>query len=280
MSLQNMKTPLSWQCILALIFISGCKEYAYYQSPLQANDHPYKTTPLQSDSLQSATYISGHFMAGGANNRMHDNLFNFNFDVHRGHNLGPNFQGWYGAQLTLGGYDANKYETNANSSNPGRAFDVTAVNATGGHKFFGAWGASGGLNVVVPFHRGGEWRIIGTELSYNHEFGDYLSFRQKLPAGAANGVNRDRYYWSMGYFTEIIAANPKTGLSGGYKLGLVTALKKLREDPVATSGNDFTPVYFAQTFHLTKDHITGYLSWNIGSYAMNVQMGANIRLGR
>jgi len=268
-----MKKPYSLSILLLLILGAGCRQYAYYQSPLQANDHPYKAIPLRSDSLKAATYFSGHFMIGGANDKFRDNLFNFNFDLHRAHNLGS-FQAWYEAQFTLGGYDVKPHQVSQYNS---ATFNVSAINANAGNKFYGAWGAAGGINVVVPFREGGEWRALGTELYYNNEFGDYLRFRQKLPPGTVNNITRNRDYWSMGFFTEVIG-KMRNSHALGYKMGFVAALKELKKDNEA--GHDFTPGYFSQTFHYTWQRSTVSLGWNAGSYSMNLQMGVNVRLGK
>ncbi len=44
--------------------------------------------------------------------------------------------------------------------------------------------------------------------------------------------------------------------------------------------NIFPVEYFSNTFHLTKGHITGFLQFNIGVYAANIQTGVNYKLGK
>lgn len=275
-----MKIPLPLPCIFAIALMTSCKQYAYYQSPLQANDHSYKAIPLKSDSLKTATYLSGHFMAGGANYRSHDNVFGFSVAAHRAHDLGI-FQAWYGAQLALGNYHVNKYltETSSTSTGPGpyRAFDATAVNATAGNKFFGAWGAAGGIDVVMPGRYGGEWRVLAVELYFNNEFGNYYNFRQKLPPGAANTVSHDRSFLTAGYFTEIIG-NKHHGKYVGYKVGVIASLKELRPDRTYDEGRYLTPACVSQTLHFTSEGMTAYVQANLGSYTASIQTGVNIRL--
>ena len=49
-----------------LLLLSRCTYHAYYQSPFHANTETYHALPLQSDSLRSASYVSGVFTGGSS----------------------------------------------------------------------------------------------------------------------------------------------------------------------------------------------------------------------
>lgn len=266
---------------ILITVLTGCRQYAFYQSPLHANTNSYKAIPLQKENIPVANYASLNFMAGGVNDTWHDDTYSFTGAFHRSHNFSI-LQAYYGGNIVLGNYRVRSYDpvdplSNYNS----RAFNDSAINTYAGNKFFGAWGVAGGINAVVPLgRRGGEWRVLGTELSFNSEFGEYLHFRRKLPAGAANIVDRKSAYCTVGFFTELIARF-RDGNSLGYKWALVTSTRKLRDDQYAVYYDPylgFLPIYFSQTYHLTLRNTTLYVQWNMGSYAANLQTGFNIRL--
>lgn len=268
--------------VLLVTILTGCRQYAFYQSPLHANTSSYKATPLRSDSIAAATYASLNFMVGGANHRWHDNTWSFNGALHRSHNFGI-FQAYYGANAALGVYDVRPYQladtlnTLNAPRNRFRAFDDSAINSRSGNKFFGAWGLVGSINVVVPFGRSSEWRALGTELSWNHEFGKYLDFRKNLPAGTANIVDRKSNYFTISIFTEVVG-RLDDDKALGYKMAWVGSPERLRGE----SGylEDVTPAYFSQTLHLRIHRATMYAQVNLGTYAANLQTGFSLRLGK
>jgi hypothetical protein len=265
--------------VLITVF-TGCRQYAFYQSPLHSNTSSYKATPLQSDSIAAATYASINFMVGGANHRWHDNTWSFSGSLHRSHNFGM-FQASYGANTTLGVYDVRPYitsndTTNTPRTNSFRPFDEIAINSRSGNKFFGAWGLMGSINVVVPFSRSSEWRAFGTELSWNSEFGKYLDFRKDLPDGVANIVSRKNNYFTMSFFTEVVG-RLDDDKALGYKMACVVSPQTLQGDDVSHS---ITPTYFSQTVHLRLHRATLYAQFNLGSYAANMQTGFSLRLGK
>jgi hypothetical protein len=265
---------------LLVTAFTGCRQYAFYQSPLHANTSSYKATPLKSDSMAAATYASVNFMVGGANHRWHDNTWSFTGSLHRSHNFGM-FQAYYGANTTLGVYDVRPYITSNDTVNIPRTssfrpFDEAAINSRSGNKFFGAWGLMGGINVVVPAGRKSEWRALGTELSWNQEFGRYLDYRKDLPAGAANIVSRKNNYFTISLFTEILGHLDNDNVLG-YKIACITSPETLRGDDVT---HRITPTYLSQTLHLRVRRATLYAQFNIGSYAANMQTGFSLRLGK
>lgn len=234
--------------------------------------------------MAAATYASLNYMTGGANHQWHDGTWSFTGSLHRSHNFGI-FQAYYGANGTLGAYKVQPYRTGGTTVNAPLvdryAFDDSTINARSGKKFFGAWGLAGSINIVVPFGKRSEWRMIGTELSWNHEFGKYLDFRKKLPAGAANIVDRNSNFFTFSIFTEVVG-RLNNGNSLGYKMAFTRSTQKLRPEPgnLNLAEDDLIPTYFSQTIHLGIDRATFYTQVNLGTYTGNFQTGINLRIGK
>lgn len=266
-----------------IITFTGCRQYAYYQSPLHSNTSSYKAIPLKSDSTAAATYASLNFMVGGANHKWHDNTWSFTGSLHRSHNFGI-FQAYYGANAALGVYRVRSFlpADTPNAFNPSRrsryAFDDSTINSRSGDKFFGAWGLVGSINIVVPLGSSSEWRALGTELSWNREFGQYLDFRKHLSADAANIVSRKNNYFTMSLFTEVVARFDN-GNALGYKMAWVVSPQTLKDETGYLE--DIKPAYLSQTIHLRiQQRTTLYGQLNIGSYAANMQTGVSLRFGK
>jgi len=260
--------------LLIIIFFSSCITHAYYLSPFNANADPYHTIPLQSDSIKAATYTTGVFTAGGANDGWHDGIYAFQGGIHRSHNFG-NFQAYYGANLSIGAYHVNEYYRSEHPYYDSITFHIPATN-----NFFGAYGFNGGINAVLPFRNGGEWRVIGLETSVQKEFGNYLDFRKNLPDSAADIIFRKNVTGTIGLCTDIISRS-RHGAEFGYKMAWGFTLNPQSDYSHTYSQNNVNPiVYFSQTWHLTKGNITGFVQLNLGSYAGNMQFGMNCKLGK
>lgn len=257
------KYPLLLPLFAAMMLITSCVTKSYFQSPLSANTNSYRAIPLKSDSMKAATYLSATFTNGGANEQR-DGLIGFIGSLHRGHQLGA-FQGYYGVTGMAGNYRIDK--ASIKSSDP-------AMKALADNKFFGAYGVVGGINVVLPFSSGSEWRIIGTELSWQKEFGAYKNFRKQLPDSLADIIERHSGYFTFGFATDLVVRLWRNG-SIGYKIGFVSSSRTLRNK---SNTDSVKPGYFSQTLHLSKQKYTGFLQLNFGTYAMSMQLGLNYRL--
>jgi len=94
--MKKIATPFLILLLAASFLFSRCTYRSYFQSPFHGTSETYHAIPLQSDSLKSATYVSGVFTEGAANHNLRDNVFSFTGSVYRSHNFGD-FQGllWY-----------------------------------------------------------------------------------------------------------------------------------------------------------------------------------------
>jgi hypothetical protein len=256
-----------------IILLSACKESAYFQSPFQSNTSSYKTMLIAADSLKAASYVSGSFFGGGANQRWRDGLIGLTGSLHRSHVLGD-FRAFYGVNGTIGGYNVKPLHKDAflDYAYP----NDSVIYARRGRKFFGGLGAIGGIYVTHTFDNGGEWNIIGTELSYQYEFGDYYSFRKNLPEDAANMNSKHRDFITLGFHSDI-KLRTHTG-TVGLKLGAVFSTRPETVNYGPGYSSDRTTGYFSSTWHFTRDRFTGFWQNNIGTWTFVTLFGINYRL--
>ncbi len=261
-----------------VVFFSSCSSSAYFYSPSNATSVPYHAIPLQSDSLKGATYASGIFNVGGANQDWRDCVFGFQGRIHRSNNFG-NFQTFYGANISVGSYHiAEFYDVDHVNYYP---YDTTVYHNYAENTFYGSYGFNGGINVVVPTRHGGEWRAIGIETSLQKEFGNYYTFRKNLGDSSATVIFRKNVTGTVGLYTDIIAKS-RHGAEFGYKMSWGFMLNPESDYSHIYSKNSINPVaYFSNTFHFTKEKVTGFVQINLSnSYAGNIQFGVNYKLGK
>lgn len=230
--------------------------------------------PLLKDSLAAATYASGIFAGGGANQHQRDNINSFIGSVYRAHNFGQLFQGYYGLTGQLGNYTVKPYTIDPLSSYYN--LDDSVINARSGNKFFGGLGLSGGINIVKSFN-GGEWRAAMFEVSWMQEFGEYKSFRKNLPDTVANLIDKHGNYMTFAFGTELLIAL-RNG-STGFKFTRVfypRTLPRSEED----KNKEAWPGYLSMTFHVTVNRITGFGQLNFGTHAIGSQLGINCRISK
>ena len=154
--------PCNLCYLLILLSVSSCvTPRAYIMSPIDINTNPYQSIPTTADSQKSATYASLAFNGGGSNQTLKDAVIGVRTSLSRSYRFG-HFQAYYGGGLSLGNYDLkdtyhynNYYYSNSNND--------TTFHYKGANYFFGVYGFSGGINLVIPFGNGrGEWRCNQT----------------------------------------------------------------------------------------------------------------------
>jgi len=272
-----MKTKLL-PCLLIAFCLCSCYRQAYFVSPLNGISNPYTTIPLQSDSVKSAFYINNTVSVGSANDQGRDNIFAFQTRLSQSFNF-KGLQAYYGVGLYLGNYTLKPYD----SLNSSSTINYHILNQYAGSKFFGAAGFNAGINAVVPFDRGGEWRVVGFETFLNQEFGDYLQFRQHLPDSAATYIARKAFFATLDVYTELVDKT-KTG-SMSFKMGVGTALGRDYHSNIRNSYEFFTadiPGYYYTnfTFQATVKKWTAYGQLCFATKATNALFGFNYRLGK
>lgn len=277
MKIRHQLTALNLSIVLtAVVLLTGCiGRQAYYVSPLNGLNNPYRSVPLNSDSVKSSTYVGGVFSAGSANDGESDKKYSFLGSISRGNNFGK-FQARYGASITAGSYKMAHFDSVGNHS----TVNYSVINQNAGTYFFGGAGMDFGINFVLSGKKS-EWRLIGGEASIHHEFGDYFKARNRIPDSAATLVIREKLFATAGLFTEFVGKAGNTQIGG--KLGWGTAIGH-RYHPNFTDGffqqHPISFGYFNFAFHITYGQWTGYMQGNMADKSNNMLFGLNYRLGK
>lgn len=265
--------------VIVIVFVlsAGCVTNSYFLSPSNAASTPYHEVPVQSDSLRHAEYLGLLFTYGNENSQWRDNLIAGQIRFHRTNQFGI-FQGYYGANLTLGDYHVAGYHL---SPYVNQRFDSIYYTAKSSNQFFGDYGLNGGINIVSSFPGGGEWRIIGTEFSLWREFGNYYIYRKNLPDTAANVIFQNNLTGTLGLYTDFVAKS-RQGVRIGYKLGWGVLLNPESDYSKAYYSGTINPIiYITNTVHVSTEKYSGFLQLNISSFhAINLQLGTAFHLDK
>jgi hypothetical protein len=265
--------------------LTGCtifRQHAYYVSPFNANSQTYHPLPMHSDSARTAFYAQASYLTGNANDNGTDQLKGVATSAFVAHHFGR-FQTYYGLDLVLGCYNVGKYDTGITKVFfPGRIslppLAAPELDKYAGGRSFGGVGFSGGINMVKPFRKG-EWRFIGLEATLHREFGDYLSFRKKLPDSLTAVNVRSPFFATVGYTTEIICRTPHGEF--GFRLGngmiLGGAYLHLRD---SLKGDELSYSYINLASHYTYERYTGYAQMETGYKGLSFHLGFVYRFGR
>ena len=231
---------------------------------------------MQKDSVRSATYVNGGLSGGGANVYYQDGNKSFTAGLHRSHNFGK-FQGYYGFRGVVGTYRVDSVHNNNGSWFHNDYLDEDIINANANRKFYGAAGAFGSLNFVIP-SKSGEWRVIGAELSWDKEFGEYLDFRRSLRDTSANIIERRKDFLALAISSDFVFV--KRAGSVGFKISLVNSLRNISGFDEHSMPMNLHSGYLSSTVHYQHEKLTGSLQWNMGSYAVMFMAGAAYRLSK
>jgi len=283
----NTKLPLLL-LIASSLSLPGCihpPQQAFYTSPVHGYSNEYHPLPQVTDSVHTAFYAQTGFFSGDANTLGRDNVNAFHGSFTIAHHTGM-LQAWYGGDLSLGSYHMGRWDATPDipyypfPAPPSVPFNADVLNSYSGNHFFGTAGFHGGANIVVPV-AGGEWRIIGLEGSFNHEFGQYLSIRRKLPDTAASIIARNASYGTLGIYSELIGST-KNG-EFGFRLGLGRALGRPYWNPDVydyRAGHYISYRYFTMGAHYTYDRYTFFGQFNFATRTDGASIGIAYRLNR
>ncbi|MGZ3752541.1 MAG: hypothetical protein ACXVB0_08475 [Mucilaginibacter sp.] len=180
---------------------SACSNHTYAPA-LFHQDIAYQPKPASYDSVKTASYISGgiNFYTDPT---WADMLVSSQFNYSRGH-VFNNFNIAYGAFGILGDYE------HGSSSSP------APNNFT--DKFFGAVGTRASANLFTSYERM-DFRYLGIEMAYSHEFGSYANFRQTVSTLPGYNVDTRTDLLTMGLTSEVIFHNIKnTNIQNGIRL--------------------------------------------------------------
>jgi hypothetical protein len=178
--------------LIAILLFTSCSHL--YTPALYHADIVYQPKPASFDTVKSATYISA---ALGANTSAdgQDLLTSGQINISRGY-VFNGFNLAYGAFGVAGDYNNSTTSNSATNNPPNNFKDI----------FFGAVGARASANLYVNSGRF-DFRYIGIEMAYSHEFGAYANFRQTI-------ISSPNYYddprtglFTVGLTSEILFHN-------------------------------------------------------------------------
>jgi len=198
-----MKNTLLLLACCTVIFFSSCSNKTYAPA-LYHQDIAYQPKPASFDTAKSATYVSGglNFYTDPT---WTDMLISGQFNVSRGY-VFNNFNLAYGAFGVVGDYEKGTEDSNY----PNNFTD----------KFFGAVGGRFSANLFTTYDRM-DFRYLGVEMAYSHEFGSYANFRKTVSTLPGYHVDTRTDLLTLGVTTEVIFHNiRKTNIQNGLRFFL------------------------------------------------------------
>ncbi|MES2375580.1 MAG: hypothetical protein V4553_03325 [Bacteroidota bacterium] len=195
--------------LFLLATVSLLSSCAHVYSPaLFHQDIAYQPKPASFDTLKEATYASAGLNLY-TNYNFNDVITSGQVDISHAY-VFDNFNFSYGGFGVLGDYQSGQN----NKSAAGYFSD----------RFFGAVGGRMSINAFVHNERA-DFRFIGVEAAYSHEFGDYNTLRRDLSKVGGFYVDDRTDLVSIGLTTEVIFHNrDNNGFQHGIRGFLGTTL--------------------------------------------------------
>jgi hypothetical protein len=261
---------------ITISFFSCIGRQAYYVSPFNGINTPYHSVPMRGDSIKSASYFNASITAGGANEGENDPKYSLTADFSRSHNFGI-FQAYYAGGLTVGSYRMKPYDSVGNNY----TVNYRIINHNRGTYFFGGGGFDGGINIVTG-SKDFEWRIFGLETSLRQEFGEFAKVRERIPDSAVTVVIRNRFFGTLGMFTEIVdrGRNGSTGFKLGWGKVIGDDYNNFSFKDSYFGDNPPRFGYFIFDVHTTRDKFTYYLQANLAKKAGAFIFGMNYKISK
>ncbi|MBL7770749.1 MAG: hypothetical protein JNK20_17360 [Flavipsychrobacter sp.] len=270
----NNSFPLLALATVLFLFTS-CSSSTLFRSPYTNQQQTYHVMPALSDEQTTASYLSGSVTSGASNEFLRDDFQLFQGKWHIAGKLGRNLQGYVGLHGSAGAYDISETAFDLYDYDPVTGMPREFKGPTG-TKFMGSLGSTAGLAIVLPLGDRVEWRVLGVESSYGHEFGDYYKIRRSLPDSAILLADRRNTHITLGGFTEWIFKSSNPDKRIGVQLAMGSSLHRLRNEEKVY--NNLTPFYLHNTFHFTVRRTTGYIRISAGDYYAAFQSGVSFRL--
>lgn len=185
--------------LLGIAVVSASCSHLYTPA-LYHQDVAYQPKPASFDSVKSATYISAG-VYGNANTNISDMLLSGQLNISRGH-VFDGFNVAYGGFASFGDYQNSTEDKNS----PTYFSD----------KFFGAVGGRFSANAFVKTGRA-DFRFIGMEAIYSHEFGDYADFRKLAASQNPGTIDARTDLFTLGLTSEVIFHNRDNTVTHGIR---------------------------------------------------------------
>lgn len=237
-----------------------------YTPALYRRDVVYQPKPSSFDSVKAATYISAALNLAPFVNH-NDQQESAQINVSRGYvfnhvNLA------YGAFGVWGDYE------NGAIANGGVNYFTS--------KYYGAVGARASANLFSPSRSERlEYRYLGFEAAYSHEFGTYAGFRQFLNGQPGYFVDPRTNLFTIGLTTEILTRTEDKKVQQGFRLFLGSTLGY---DQLINNNNKMVPNIYPQFFDLGFLNLYPKFSYyiKVKNYFGTAEIGGGIfiRFGR
>jgi len=183
-----MNNKITCILIFAAVLLSSCSHV--YVPALYHQDIAYQPKPASFDSAKVQTYVSAGLNTY-TNSHYNDFLVSGQFNLSQGF-VFDNFNLAYGAFGVFGDYQ----NTAIDKGKPNYFSD----------KSFGAVGGRFSANAFINSGRV-DFRFIGVEMAYSHEFGSFAGFRRYVNNQPGYFVDPRTDLFSIGLTTEVIFHN-------------------------------------------------------------------------
>ncbi|MBD1366506.1 hypothetical protein IDJ77_22015 [Mucilaginibacter sp. ZT4R22] len=236
---------------ITLCVLSSCTT-RYYAPGLYQNDVQFMIKPHSKDSVKTRVYASGAYLAqSGAGGQGSSNSGVLN--IYQSRTI-PHFNFSYGVMGYTGVYTQTQTTTTG-----------TATNNLFINKSFSGYGFNGSTSFYLSTKKT-DFRLIGVDLSYTHEGGDFLAFR-KAQVGQPNVQSAAQpQLFTYGIFSEfIVKANETTNF--GFKLFANHTPGKINRDlrPTGSSFNTNNSSTSGFTSFVGYKHFNFHTTFAIGS---------------
>ncbi len=183
-----MRLKLTCLSFLLTILSASCSHL--YEPALYHQDITYQPKPASFDSVKTASYLSAGLNMN-PNTNLNDFLISGQINLSQGY-VFNNFNLAYGVFGVLGQYQSDTADKNQ-------------INYFT-DKFFGAAGGRFSANAFTTSGRT-DFRFIGVEMAYSHEFGSYSDFRQRLNILPGFNVDSRTNLFTIGLTSEVYFHN-------------------------------------------------------------------------
>jgi hypothetical protein len=176
-----------------------------YGPALYGHDISYQPKPLSNDSVHHANYASISLSSGEA-----PNTFNSR-------------DGIKSAQVNIGqGFTFNHLNLSYAAFGDAGTYNNQTILESGQANYFNtkSFGNIGGRFSVNTFLTSGnvDIRVIGFEMAYSHEFGDYAAYRKSVNGQSNYFINSQTDLVTLGGTTEVIWHSAQKPLQFGFRL--------------------------------------------------------------
>ena len=179
-------------CLLLLasiaLFTASCTRV--YSPAMYHQDIAYMPKPASFDKEKQATYVSAGLNTY-TNSSFNDAVVSGQLNLSQGY-VFNNFNFAYGGFAAFGDYQNGS----SDNTQPNYFKD----------KFFGTVGGRASINAFVHNDRA-DFRFVGVEAAFTHEYGDYARYRQMLQQLGGYYVDPRTDLFSIGLTTEVIFHN-------------------------------------------------------------------------